>query len=189
MQPDKCSVERASFLRSPLRDPRIEAIWIAAAAAIGWRVDRGSSAYASSDGHGTILIGVDESLDADDAVAQLVFHELCHGLVEGPERWSHPDWGLSNTDDRDVVREHACLRVQVHLTEPHGLRELMTPTTEYRAYHDALVGDPLVSASDPAASIARVAVNRRESVVWIESLGRALAATRVALDDLCDHVR
>jgi hypothetical protein len=183
MQPDKCSAELGSFPRSPLRDPRIEAIWVAAAGAIGWRVERGSSAYASSDGHGTILIGVDDSLDAADAVAQLVFHELCHGLVAGPEGWSYPDWGLA-TDDRDVVKEHACLRVQVHLAEPHGLRELMTPTTEYRAYHDALVGDPLVSASDPSASIARAAVNRRRSLVWIETLGQALAATRAALDDL-----
>src|SRR5688572_23180653 len=103
-------------LDTPLRHPDIEALWIAAAGQLGWHVDRTRSAYASSDGGGKIVSGVDEILDADDAVAQLIFHELCHGLVEGPEKWSIPDWGLCNRDGRDVTREHACLRVQVHLT-------------------------------------------------------------------------
>ena len=50
-------------------------------------------------------------------------------------------------ETRDVVREHACLRLQAHLADAHGLRALMAPTTEYRAYHDALPGAPLTKAS------------------------------------------
>ena len=93
-----------------------------------------------------------------------------------------PDWGLENADDRDVVREHACLRVQVHFSERHGLRELTAPTTEYRAYHDQIAGDPLLNADDPAASVARAAIERPASRVWNEVLQRALADTRRALD-------
>jgi Fe-S-cluster containining protein len=177
----------STILRSPLCHPDIEAIWIAAVAAVGCRVQRTELAYASSDGRGNILIGVDEILDPADSVAQLIFHELCHGLVEGPESWLSADWGLCNTDDHDAVREHACLRVQVNLAEPHGLRELMAPTTPYRAYHDGITGDPLASESDPAARLAHAAVNRAQAGLWqaglwIEAMTRALAATRAALN-------
>ena len=169
---------------SPLGHPAIEAIWIAAAREIGWTVERTSAAFATSDGRSTISIGVDEVLDVDDAVAQLVFHELCHGLVQGPASWSRPDWGLSNDDDRDVIAEHACLRVQIHLATPHGLRAAMAPTTEYRAYHDAVTGDPLRAPDDPAALRARQALERAESEPWIAALERALARTRLVLDGL-----
>lgn len=176
------SSDESEKLPSPLAHPLIEGIWIGAAQSIDLRVERVPSSYASTDGRGTIAIGVDAILDRDDAVAQLVFHEICHGLVEGPERWSQPDWGLSNTDDRDVVREHACLRVQAHLAEPHGLRELMAPTTEYRAYHDALPADPLAPDGEGAAFLARAALDRPASRPWVVALQRGLAATRAALD-------
>ncbi|MEP6652322.1 MAG: hypothetical protein ABJA82_03130 [Myxococcales bacterium] len=169
-------------LRSPLAAEHIAAIWVTAARKLGWQVVRGTSAYASTDGKGIMSIAVDESLDQQDAVAQLIFHELCHGLLEGPASWSLPDWGLSNTDDRDVTHEHACLRLQVHLTEAHGLRELMAPTTEYRAYHDELTGEPLQNAHDPAALLARQAAERPESRHWVAVLDQALAATRHELD-------
>jgi hypothetical protein len=169
-------------LPSPLGHPLIEAIWVAAAESLDLRVERVDSSYASTDGRGRITIGVDAILDRDDAVAQLIFHEICHGLVEGPARWSLPDWGLSNADDRDVVHEHACLRVQIFLADPYGLRELMAPTTEYRVYHDALVGDPLAPGGDDAAALARGALDRPESQAWVLALQRALAATRAALD-------
>jgi Fe-S-cluster containining protein len=172
------------MLGSPLSHPDVEAIWDAAVVAIGGRVQRSELAYASSDGRGTLSIGTDHILDREDSVAQLIFHELCHGLVEGPAGWSAPDWGLCNSDDRDAVREHACLRVQINLAEPHGLRELMAPTTAYRAYHDGITGDPLASESDVAARLASQAVNRPDAQRWIEIISRALAATRASLDRL-----
>src|SRR5712671_4201380 len=104
------------FSLSPLARPNIERIWIAAAQEIGLRVDRTGDAYAASDGAGRLLIATDEHLDVDDAVAQLIFHELCHALCEGPERAALPDWGLDNTgtEPDHLAREHACLRLQVH---------------------------------------------------------------------------
>src|SRR5258708_5417847 len=166
---------------SPLARDAIERVWIDAAARLGFQVARTPEAYATSDGRGTIGIGVGEALDIDDAVAQLVFHELCHAITEGVAALSRPDWGLDNTGPRDVVREHACLRLQAHLADGHGLRALMAPTTEYRAYHDALPGAPLADGDDPAIAIAREAAARAAAPPWREALDEALAATAGSL--------
>jgi Fe-S-cluster containining protein len=186
---------------SALARPDIEPIWIAAARELDLRVERTLDAYACSDGAGRILIGRDELLDADDSVAQLIFHELCHALCEGPERSTLPDWGLDNSGAGDVAREHACLRVQVQLASPHGLRALMAPTTEHRAYHDRLPVDPLRAAevatagvSDAAAAddqdracqarsiaLARGAIERAQGSRWGEVIDRALALTALRL--------
>lgn len=159
----------------------IEGIWRAAAASLGFTIKRADSAYASSDGQGTIEIGLEETLDPDDSVAQLIFHELCHGLCEGPEKWSLPDWGLCNFTNRDLVREYASLRIQIYLCRAHGLRTAMAPTTIYRQYHDAIGDDPLQPENDPAALIAKAALNRGESQHWNRIIEDALALTVQAL--------
>jgi hypothetical protein len=166
---------------SPLAREDVERAWIEAAARLGQRVVRTGAAYASSDGRGTIAIGVGEVLDVDDAVAQLVFHELCHAVTQGEGAFELPDWGLDNTTGRDVVREHACLRLQAHLADAYGLRALMAPTTEYRAYHDALPEAPLGDGDDPAIPIAREAAARASAPPWRAPLEDALAATAAAL--------
>jgi len=166
---------------SPLAGAEIERLWVRAAERLGFRVARTVDAYATSDGRGTISIGVGEALDPDDAVAQLVFHELCHALTEGPAALARPDWGLDNTGPRDVVREHACLRLQAHLADRHGLRALMAPTTEYRAYHDALPAEPLVDGDDPAIPVARQAAARAAADPWRGPIEEALAGTAAAL--------
>jgi Fe-S-cluster containining protein len=172
------------FSLSPLRRPEIEQIWIAAAAEIGFRVERADTSYASSDGLGRIFIATDDHLDADDALAQLVFHELCHALCEGPERARLPDWGLDNSgaEPGHVVREHACLRLQTHLARPFGLRDLMAPTTEYRGYHDRLPADALADDDDPAVPLARLAAARADASPWREAIARAMALTAKALE-------
>ena len=63
------------------RDRRDLAARGRAASASRWRAR--SDAYATSDGRGGIAIGATETLDGDDALAQLVFHELCHAITEG----------------------------------------------------------------------------------------------------------
>jgi hypothetical protein len=175
-------VTKAPIAHSPLSSETITSLWISVAAEAGWQVIRTTDAYASSDGAGRILIGVDEVLDQDDAPAQLIFHELCHALTQGPASWSQPDWGLSNMDTRDVVAEHACLCVHVLLTTPFGLRAALAPTTEYRAYHDALDAAALAVSEEEAAVRARGALAFSGNAGLRDGLVRGLAATRAALD-------
>ena len=99
-----------SSFASPLATPDIDAIWRRAAERIGFTLARTRDAYATSDGAGAIAIGADDTLDDDDALAQLVFHELCHAITEGEGALLQPDWGLDNVPAHSV-REHACLRV------------------------------------------------------------------------------
>lgn len=174
LKPENCA--------SPLATEAISSLWISVAAEAGWQVIRTTVAYASSDGEGRIFIGVDEVLDGNDAPAQLIFHELCHALVQGPASWARPDWGLSNTDTRDVVAEHACLCVHVLLAAPFELRGVMAPTTEYRPYHDALDAAALATSEDEAAARARAALALPGNARLRDGLVRGLAATRAALD-------
>ncbi|MCX7808457.1 MAG: YkgJ family cysteine cluster protein, partial [Deltaproteobacteria bacterium] len=121
----------------------LDRIWLACAERLGLRVIRSPKAYASYDGKGTLTLAPSEALDPDDCLAQMIFHEACHALVQGPEAFFQEDWGLDNTTSRDVVRELACLRVQAQLAQPFGLRKFLAPTTEFRAFYDSLGPDPL----------------------------------------------
>ncbi len=160
-------------------DP-LDAIWIATADRIGLRIDRSEEVWASTDGRGTLTLGTKSTLDADDCLAQMIFHELCHSLVEGREAFEHPDWGLENEGERDLVREHACLRTQAFLAGRYGLRFLLAPTTDHRAFYDALL-DPL-EGRDPSVALARIAVHRAERDPWAPHLFDALSATsRIAM--------
>ncbi|MEP7112338.1 MAG: YkgJ family cysteine cluster protein, partial [Ilumatobacteraceae bacterium] len=59
---------------------------------------------------GTLLIGTDETLDADDSLAQMIFHEICHAIVAGPENFGSTDWGLDNNNA--VERSHCASGVK-----------------------------------------------------------------------------
>jgi Putative zinc- or iron-chelating domain len=166
----------ARLAPSPLATAAIADIWRATAAQIGFSVTRTREAYASSDGRGMISIGADETLDADDAFAQLVFHELCHAITEGEAALPLPDWGLENVPAH-VVREHACLRFAADLAGRFGLRALMAPTTDYRGYHDALPDDPLAPDGDPAVAIAEATRVRFQASAWRPAIESALAQT------------
>lgn len=159
-------------------DP-LDAVWLVAARRLGLTVVRSPDVYASSDGRGTLTIGTPETLDADDCLAQMVFHEMCHSLVQGPGSFSLPDFGLDNESDRDVRREHACLRAQAQLAGEYGLRALLAPTTDFRAFYDALPGDPLAATheGDPSVALAREALARADTPPWAPHLRRALDAT------------
>jgi hypothetical protein len=137
--------------RHPLDHPHIDALWTAVAAASGFRVVRAEDAYASVDGRGTMTIGTPQTLDADDCLAVLVLHELCHGFVQGLHRWTEPDFGLDNTTDDDQANEYAALRVQAALADRFALRPLFFSTTVWRPYYEALPADPLFApaSSDP----------------------------------------
>jgi len=168
--------------RSPLATPAIDDIWRRAAGRVGFALARTAEAYATSDGRGGIAIGATETLDDDDAFAQLVFHELCHAITEGEGALRKPDWGLDNLPAH-AVREHACLRVQARLSDRFGLRAVMAPTTPYRDYYAALPQDPLQAAADEAEAAARAvaACARFEASAWRAPIEEALAETAAAI--------
>ena len=134
-------MKRAS--QSPLATPAIDEIWRRAATTIGFTLSRTQDAYATSDGRGGIAIGATDTLDGDDALAQLVFHELCHAITEGEASLRQADWGLDNVPEH-VAREHACLRVQARVSDRFGLRAVMAPTTPYREYYAELPARPVL---------------------------------------------
>ncbi len=152
-------------------------VWLAAAARIGLRVVRTPDAYAATDGQGTLAIGEAAALDADDSLAQMIFHELCHSLVEGESAFARPDWGMDNTGPDHDWREHACLRVQWVLTGRYGLRALFAPTTDFRAFWDTLAGDVLRDREDRSTIAAITAIGRVSKPPWAPALTDALVAT------------
>jgi hypothetical protein len=158
------------------QDP-LEVLWVETARQLGMTIERDNSVFASWNGRGVMTIGVSESLDPDDSLAQMIFHEICHGLVEGPEAFDKPDWGLQIDNPAHRVREHACLRLQAALADRHGLRELLAATTNFRKYYDTLSEDPLDSNNDPAAQIARQGWDRAANGAWSGPLNHALRMT------------
>lgn len=157
-------------------DP-LDEVWLGCARRIGLEVVRDSEVNAATDGRGVLTVGRAEALDPDDCLAQLVFHELCHSLVEGVDSFARSDWGLDNTSERDVVREHACLRAQAVLAGRYGLRRVLAPTTDFRAFHDALPVDPLADRADASVPPAIRAVQRADEAPWAPHLTDALEAT------------
>jgi len=158
------------------RDPLSE-VWLSAAMKIGLRVSRSNDAFAHSDGAGGLEIAHADQLDEDDCLAQMIFHELCHSLVEGPESFDKPDWGLNNQSDEDNEREHATLRVQALLAGRYGLRALLGPTTNFRHFYDELSPDPLLPRQSESSCLARLAIRRSATNPWWPHLGKALEAT------------
>jgi hypothetical protein len=157
-------------------DP-LDAIWVEAAALLGFRVVRSDAAYAAYDGRGTLTIAEAASFDPDDSLAQMIFHEICHALVAGEGALEKPDWGLDNTGSRDLVLEHACNRLQAALAGRFGLRRFLAVTTEHRAYYDALPSDPLAASSDPAVPMARRGALLSRESPWKQVLDTALEAS------------
>jgi Fe-S-cluster containining protein len=155
-------------------------VWLGAARRIGLRVVRTPDAYAATDGRGTLAIGAPDTLDADDSLAQMIFHELCHSLVEGEDSFTRPDWGMEPTESGGPEhdwREHACLRTQYVVSGRHGLRGLFAPTTDFRAFWDALSGDVLADRTDRSVQAAIAALRRADQPPWAPALTEALEAT------------
>jgi len=175
------------FIRPSLHryeDP-LSRIWIACAERIGFRIERTESAYASTDGHGTILIAVDSMFDSDDSLAQMIFHELCHALVEGDAGEGREDWGLGYRIGGDPWREHACLRLQAYLADSVGLRRFFAPTTDFRvSFWNGLGENPFYAPAEAGGRRERSCVAGRLAA-WRASrprwapLKQALAASAV----------
>jgi hypothetical protein len=166
-------------------DP-VDLIWLRAATDLGLEIHRSEEAFASYDGNGTLTIAEASDLDADDSLAQMIFHEICHWLVAGPRGKQLPDWGLCNTDNRDLIYEYACHRLQAALSAPFGLRAFMAVTTDWRPYWDALPEDPLRDGDDPAIAVAQTAFHRAQIAPFDSVLTRSLSATAAIADAVRD---
>ncbi|MFZ5890401.1 MAG: YkgJ family cysteine cluster protein [Myxococcota bacterium] len=158
------------------QDP-LDLVWLKAASELGIEVQRSESVYAAWDGERVLTLSSNSDFDADDSLAQLIFHELCHALVAGPSQRARPDWGLDNTTEKDLVYEHACHRLQAALAGRFGLRDFFAVTTEWRDYWNALPADPLAACDDPALPIARRAIAEADQPPWSDVLARALEDT------------
>lgn len=129
------------------RDP-LEIIWMHAAEQCGMQVQRDPEVFASWNGKGTLRLGTPETLDRDDCLAQMVLHEMCHGLIEGPDQFGLADWGLQYGEPDHLAHEFGALRLQAALSARYGLRDFLASTTDYRAYYDLLASDPLSQSID-----------------------------------------
>lgn len=158
-------------------DP-LDLIWTQTAKRLGMNVVRSHEVFAAWDGQETLTIGSQEDLDADDSLAQMIFHEICHALIQGEAARKQENWGLNNTDGRDDVREHACIRLQAALAGAYGLKEFFAITTDWRWYQDALPENPLGGQDDPALPLAQQAYQLATTGPWSEALAGALEATR-----------
>jgi Fe-S-cluster containining protein len=107
----------------------------------------------------------------------MIFHELCHSLVQGERSFGESDWGLDNETERDTWREHATLRVQRVLASRYGLAGFFAPTTDYRVFWDALPADPLADRTDRSVVHAIAALRRVATPPWGPAVEDALAAT------------
>ena len=173
----------SDFLRQPrhyYQDP-LATIWLDCAERVGFRVERSREVYASSDGHGTLLIATDDQFDPDDNLGQMILHELCHALVEGEAGERALDWGLDNTRMGRPWREQACLRLQAWLAAQVGLRDFFAPTTDFRVtFWETLPADPFASAEgrrERACVAARIGAWRASQPRWTGPLRSALEAS------------
>lgn len=165
-------------------DP-LDLVWRGAARRMGVEVVRTTSSYASYDGRGTLSLSDAQNMDADDCLAQMILHEFCHALVQGPQSFGWVDWGLDNETDRDVEREQACLRLQAALLDPYGLRQVLAPTTDFRTFYDELDADPFVEQSEKDRTsiiFARAAWSRQNQRPFRGEIESALERTAGILE-------
>jgi hypothetical protein len=163
-------------------DP-LDLIWARCAERLGWVLERSDDVFASWDGRRVLTLCHERHYDPDDSLAQLVFHEICHALVQGPTNRRRTDWGLDNVDDaRAAVAEHGCHRLQAALADRYGLRAFLAVTTDWRSYWDALPADSLAPGDDPAIALARAAWPDAMRGPWSAPLHEALEATAQLAD-------
>ncbi len=161
-------------------DP-VELVWLATARRLGLHVRRDQAIFSMTDGEGLLALGPRDSLDADDCLAQMVFHEICHWITNGLETFHERDWAFPLWDDVDP-REHACLRLQAELSGRYGLRTWMGPTGGFRQYYDRIPADTLAPIDDSpweadVVQIAASAIARSAGAPWVGPVSEALAAT------------
>ena len=161
-------------------DP-IELIWLSTAKRLGLVVRRHPEVFAMTEGDGILHLGPRSSLDPDDSILQMVFHEICHWITNGEETAQERDWGFRLDGELDP-REHACQRLQATLAQRYGLRDMLGATGDFRQYWDRLGADTLAPLDDSPweAEVLRhtkAALARADREPFQQPLADALKAT------------
>ncbi len=141
------SVRSASGRMASAREPQgalllgqrlraeLDSVWCGVLVSLGLRLRRSTDAFVSYDGAGTLWIAPDVDLDAEDTLAQLIFHEVCHWAIEGEEAVHRVDWGFG-PPSQDTAPEQRCLELQAAAARHFGLERLLRPTTEFAPWYD-----------------------------------------------------
>ncbi|MCB9777065.1 MAG: hypothetical protein H6742_00710 [Alphaproteobacteria bacterium] len=166
-------------------DP-LETVWLATLTRLGLYLRRDPHIFSMTDGTGLLALSTRDDLDADDNLAQMALHELCHWVTNGADSYDQRDWGFPLWDKVDV-REFGCLRLQCWLAQRFGMREMFGPTGGFRQYYDQLPDDPLQPIDDSeweasAVRIATDAVARVQRPPFWGPISAALQATRTMRD-------
>ncbi len=122
--------EEDRLIHARYRDP-LDVIWLATARRLGLRVRRSGDVYACTDGKGLLTVSDTCGFDPDDTLAQIVFHEVCHWVINGEASYHEPDWGFELDWEVDW-REFATQRLQAAWAERHGLRDFF----DFHYYQD-----------------------------------------------------
>lgn len=161
-------------------DP-VELIWLSTARKLGLTVRRHPDVFAMTEGDGILHLGPRSSLDPDDSVLQMIFHEICHWITNGLETAQSRDWGFELDGGLDP-REHACQRLQASLASRYGLRDMLGATGDFRQYWERLPTDPLEPLDDSewekeVLRCTHAALNRANEAPFRAPLHEALQAT------------
>lgn len=135
-------------INSSYLDP-LNIVWTELSKQLGFDIVRDPEVFAAFDGDRVLRIGTSETLDPDDSLGQMVLHELCHALVEGPEAMGTPDWGLDFDNPNHRAHEFAALRLQASFADHVAMRNFFGSTTDFRWYFDLIPNDSLHSRVDP----------------------------------------
>lgn len=158
-------------------------VWERLLQELGMSLTRTADAYATYDGQGHLALAIDAHLDADDCVAQMVLHELCHALVQGRRALTTLDWNLPCGENEGLSAEFAAQRLQAYFADGVGMREFFAVTTQWRPYWDAM-GKPLPASSNAESTettahvaLARTGLENAKAWGWEGPLLRALDST------------
>ena len=181
MEPkDKHNKNYERPIKSRYVDP-CELIWLSTAERLGMHIRRSPLVFSATDGTGRLQLSTRDDLDADDSLAQMLLHEICHWCTNGLETFTDRDWGFALDGPTDP-REHAALRLQAWLADQVGLRTMFGPTGIYRQYYNRIPNDPRtpIDTSEWEACVceaARAAIERIQCPPWDPHVLEAMKAT------------
>lgn len=173
-----------------------DAVWLSTATRLGLYIRRSPLVFSATDGSGRLQLSTRDDLDADDCLAQMLLHEICHWCTNGVETFSERDWGFALDGPTDP-REHAALRLQAWLGDLEDLRAFFGPTGIYRQYYERIPADPTepIDSSDWEAAVCGMAASAIERIQAppfapvVQEAVRATAAMRRTLSPFIEDYR